>query len=486
MSLRSVHVALQSNATAIAQSAVTPYYFDLVVIVGIAILLLSKRCAHCAALKSNNSALSCVVFIGVLICVSKGNQDDLRALRHSDFERAHGKSKEAMRDSSEFFIANGYSFDFILAMKAVLEDDQKEDFVNSIKEQHRYPTKGTTSLFAAEVKDFQDSDVIMKILLRRLRFAGLEYYLCFSIQQDEVYIKIRAPLPRLQREADRTNCYLRLSGVEARKRLETGTEAWEPVIYLPLYFGTKLDPFSFIYANYDMDPKFTALFASDDKNRNGDAALTERNVFTDKDRINLIFSILQTRNFHKGAHLELSALKNKGIMWYFPLHNHTELDPLELSWLRLFAWPWHLPLDGIRDYFGERLGMYFAFQAHYTTWLFVAAAGGLLAWVNVAQDENNPSAADIPYYSGMMALWATLFLEFWKRKQKRYTRVLHYTMCACKGAQTGHGVGRDAVRGGGARAPGLRGREPQVARGQPQDRLLPRVPAPAMPHPSLV
>jgi anoctamin-10/anoctamin-7 len=66
------------------------------------------------------------------------------------------------------------------------------------------------------------------------------------------------------------------------------------------------------------------------------------------------------------------------------------------------------------------VGVYFLWLGHYTTWLFPAAIVGILAWANVAANDNDPNAVVIPYYSGFMALWATCFLEFWKRKENWY------------------------------------------------------------------
>jgi hypothetical protein len=40
--------------------------------------------------------------------------------------------------------------------------------------------------------------------------------------------------------------------------------------------------------------------------------------------------------------------------------------------------PWDQPIDLIRDYFGEKVGMYFEFLGHYTTWLLPLAIGGEL------------------------------------------------------------------------------------------------------------
>lgn len=41
---------------------------------------------------------------------------------------------------------------------------------------------------------------------------------------------------------------------------------------------------------------------------------------------------------------------------------------------------------------------------------------GLFAWGFVASNNNNPNSAIIPYYSAIMALWATCLMEVWKRR----------------------------------------------------------------------
>ncbi|CAN0540169.1 unnamed protein product, partial [Laminaria digitata] len=37
-------------------------------------------------------------------------------------------------------------------------------------------------------------------------------------------------------------------------------------------------------------------------------------------------------------------------------------------WLQYFRVPWKEPTDDIKDYFGEKIGLYFLWLGHYTTW----------------------------------------------------------------------------------------------------------------------
>ena len=69
------------------------------------------------------------------------------------------------------------------------------------------------------------------------------------------------------------------------------------------------------------------------------------------------------------------------------------------------------------EYFGEKIALHCLFQQHLLQWLILSSIIGFLAWLNVAIDNNNPDAPDIPYYAAFVAVWSTLVLEFWQRKE---------------------------------------------------------------------
>ena len=41
-----------------------------------------------------------------------------------------------------------------------------------------------------------------------------------------------------------------------------------------------------------------------------------------------------------------------------------------------------------------------------------------MCWISISADGNDPDSPSIPYYTVFMSLWATLYLESWKRKEK--------------------------------------------------------------------
>lgn len=92
--------------------------------------------------------------------------------------------------------------------------------------------------------------------------------------------------------------------------------------------------------------------------------------------------------------------------------------------------PWRLgpSIEMIKDYHGEKIGLYFRFLAKYSTWLFAASFMGVLAFACIALEESGTwgrlgsyrthgSSIAVPFFACFVLLWSTAFLEDWKRTQ---------------------------------------------------------------------
>ncbi|XP_030236703.1 anoctamin-7 isoform X3 [Gadus morhua] len=122
-------------------------------------------------------------------------------------------------------------------------------------------------------------------------------------------------------------------------------------------------------------------------------------------------------------------------------------------WARWGSWYRYQPLDHIRDYFGEKVALYFAWLGFYTGWLVPAAVMGTVVFLfgfwlvttdlpakelchsdiimcplcNICSHWNLSSICltfkagllfdngGTVFFSVFMALWSVTFLEFWKR-----------------------------------------------------------------------
>ncbi|NXL03663.1 ANO5 protein, partial [Mesembrinibis cayennensis] len=135
---------------------------------------------------------------------------------------------------------------------------------------------------------------------------------------------------------------------------------------------------------------------------------------------------------------------------------------LYMEWARFLRFYKEQPLDLIRKYYGEKIGIYFAWLGFYTEMLFLAAVIGLICFLYglFTMDENmsskeicdpeiggeiimcplcdreceywrlNTTCVSSEYshlfdnvatlfFAIFMGIWVTLFLEFWKRRQAR-------------------------------------------------------------------
>ncbi|XP_066546796.1 anoctamin-7 isoform X2 [Amia ocellicauda] len=195
--------------------------------------------------------------------------------------------------------------------------------------------------------------------------------------------------------------------------------------------------------------------------------------FTNTQRHRIVYEILSCALYgkRKRAEVGVERLLNEGAFCAaFPLHEGSfelpecEVPPEALNqrqvlyqyWARWSKWYKYQPLDHIREYFGEKIAIYFAWLGFYTAWLLPAAVVGSFVFVSgiVSMGSNTPaeeicssggryqmcplcetcsgwniseicSMAKMGYlfdhpgtvfFSVFMSFWAVTFLEYWKRK----------------------------------------------------------------------
>lgn len=90
------------------------------------------------------------------------------------------------------------------------------------------------------------------------------------------------------------------------------------------------------------------------------------------------------------------------------------------------------PLQLIANYYGEKMAFFYAYLLFYTSWLLIPAIPGLILFIYqcvlVAHQirHGQPVNTDTPYnclYSLFMAVWSTIFVELWKRREHEISHI---------------------------------------------------------------
>jgi len=226
----------------------------------------------------------------------------------------------------EFETENGYSFDYVLVFQ--VHDE------------------------AAELSE-QQKKFSMRTILQHLARGGIETKMFYSADRGHVFCKLRATLERLSKEADRIDYKVEFDPTELRRIAETGYEEQniKKINIKDEHHVSHRDPFENIFAKFDVEPRLNPAYR-----KYGPKQIPFRGV----DRIKLMLNILKYRG-EGGCGLNVSELlRDKCLVAAFPLHDPTELNKLREKW---FSWgfaPWGQPVSEIKDYFGEKVGLYFA------------------------------------------------------------------------------------------------------------------------------
>eukprot|EP00298_Acanthocystis_sp_HF-20_P016455 c21486_g1_i1.p1 GENE.c21486_g1_i1~~c21486_g1_i1.p1 ORF type:complete len:747 (-),score=296.37 c21486_g1_i1:59-2164(-) len=98
----------------------------------------------------------------------------------------------------------------------------------------------------------------------------------------------------------------------------------------------------------------------------------------------------------------------------YALNSEYQKKQLVRNWAN--SWFSPQPLDDIRDYYGEKIALYFAFLGHYTRALISLSIVGCIAQL-FQLINNDLDHVSVPIYCVFLALWSTIWLELWKRAQ---------------------------------------------------------------------
>jgi anoctamin-10 len=80
------------------------------------------------------------------------------------------------------------------------------------------------------------------------------------------------------------------------------------------------------------------------------------------------------------------------------------------------------PFTKIRNYFGEKIGMYFAYLSYWTIFLIFPSIIGIPAFIMQVIFDGNEEEADASnaFFAGFVIIWSALFYEAWKRREVRF------------------------------------------------------------------
>ncbi|CAN0403176.1 unnamed protein product [Lampetra planeri] len=117
-------------------------------------------------------------------------------------------------------------------------------------------------------------------------------------------------------------------------------------------------------------------------------------------------------NFLEGQAIFPELLAKGVVAQIFPLHEPRALAHFAKTWM--YGFLEKQPLDQICEYFGVKVAVYFAWLGFYTSAMFYPAFFGLLLWLCTTSDQTSQDISCVAF-SLFNVVWATLFLEGWKR-----------------------------------------------------------------------
>ncbi|XP_031141320.1 anoctamin-1-like isoform X2 [Sander lucioperca] len=306
-------------------------------------------------------------------------------------------------------------------------------------------------------------------MFRRKEFEGKLRDMGLELEKDEDtkiagvgFVKIHAPWNILCREAELMKLKMPTKKVYEVKQLSGVVEKISSLVSKvvePLHpHVEEHQPKNFKHLSHTFSREKQHLFDLSDKD----------DFFDSRTRSSIVFEILKRTKCKAKYSMGITSLLGSGIYTAaYPLHdgdiNQESFNDRKLlndEWANYSVFYKYQPIGLVRKYFGEKIGLYFAWLGLYTQMLIPASVVGVIVFLYgcATVDDNIPSMEichpknnitmcplcdkvcsywklstacatarashlfDNPatvFFSIFMALWAAMFMEHWKRRQMR-------------------------------------------------------------------
>ncbi|KAG0089104.1 Anoctamin-7 [Podila epicladia] len=298
-------------------------------------------------------------------------------------------------------------------------------------------------------------------LLKQGVFIELEK----SIDSEAVYVKVLAPFWRLEDEAQKTSCKADLANsilpsIPYASRIFPSITKLFPCLNQPgleqrreavLFKTARLNDYHLAEPGRKWSDivRHAGAVGKNGLHMGSHCGMDGRPGFFQSSRRGYLVNSIMMRtdsNNKNGRKTGLrSALRRGAYQKLFALHDGSFRShdarsahdvnyraQLLIKWAKRF---WRSqPLDLVNAYFGERIGVYFAWLGHYTQWLTIPAAVGTAVFVygiinaaRLKQLDATPNALFAIFdnvltmpFALFMSIWSTVYIEFWKRANQYY------------------------------------------------------------------
>lgn len=235
-------------------------------------------------------------------------------------------------------------------------------------------------------------------VLKNLQNCGLHVHCFYSRDRLEIFCKI---------------------GAEAQKLRDTAARMKYKLQLKPEYLSG--------YAEYRNDfPGRPELHHQDRRMVNhiyktfsSDDYPSEDAIFSTRDKITIVNHIISSKDRDCAGINVGELLHTRDLSGYFPLHEDSLLKEL-CSEYRPWLWMGSGHAMAVRDYFGEKVTLYFLFMSYYWKALLIPAVCGLLIQPVSWYTETPDNKMAVPFCI-LISVWSVLLPHFWKRQEAKFS-----------------------------------------------------------------